>query len=104
MAERKAGTQNVKRRRPRKVVERNIRLLDHFMRYALAHPEVLDKLPADFELVILPDDDSEVRRYNLDLLSQYGSQGNPVVFVRLAATQGADLQQMRPAVYVPLAV
>jgi len=102
MAARKTTIKKVKGRKPRKVVERNIRLLDRFTRYILAHPEILDNLPDDFELVILPDDDPEIRRYNLDVLSTHGSDGNPVVFVRLATSKKVDFERMPPNVYVPL--
>jgi len=72
------------------------------MQYILAHPEILDRLPANFELVILPDDDPEIRGYNLELLSAYGSEGKPVVFARLAASQGLDPENIQPDLYVPL--
>ena len=72
------------------------------MRYTLAHPEILDHLPDDFELIVLPDDDAALRRYNLDLLSHYGSEGKPVVFVRLAVSTHVDFEHIRPDVYVPL--
>jgi hypothetical protein len=87
---------------PPKVVERNIELLGQFMKYILAHAEILERLPADFELVILPDDDAEIRRYNLDLLSAYGSEGKPVVFARVAESKETDLEHIRPDLYVPL--
>lgn len=103
MAERKATIRKVNGRKPRKVVERNVRLLGHFMRYVLAHPEILDGLPANFELVILPDDDPAIRRYNFDLLSTYGSEGKPIVFVRMATSKRVDFERVRPDVYVPLA-
>ena len=102
MAERIATAKKVNGRKPRKVVERNVRLLGHFMRYILARPEILGGLPADFELVILPDDDPEIRRYNLDLLTTYGSAGKAVVFVRLATSKKVDFEHSRPDVYVPL--
>ncbi len=54
------------------------------------------------KLVILPDDDTELRRYNLDLLSRYGSEGRPVVFVRLKSSTQADFETTPPTVYVPL--
>ncbi len=99
MANRKTA---VALRKPRKIVERNIALLGKWTKYLVAHPQVLDGLPEKFELVILPDDDESVRRYNLDLLSVYGSEGKPVVLVRLKSSQQADFQKMLPSIYVPL--
>ncbi len=99
MANRKTA---VKIRKPRKVVERNIALLGQWTSYVIAHPEVLDRLPDKFELIVLPDDDAEIRRYNLDLLSRYGSEGKPVVFVRLSSSKHANFEAQPPSVYVPL--
>ena len=70
----------------------------------ITHPGILDNLPGKFELVILPDDDAELRRYNLDLLSTYGGEGRPVVFVRLKSSKQADFETMPPTVYVPLSL
>jgi hypothetical protein len=89
--------------KPKKVVERNIRLLEYLMRYLLAKPQTLNSLPDNFELVILPDDDPELRLYNLGLLDRLGSAGKPVVFVRLESTRQASWERLQPSLYVPLA-
>ena len=73
------------------------------MRYLLAQPEILGSLPDKFELVILPDDDPEMRLYNLQLLDAYGNAGKPIVFARIASSRKADLRQAQPSLYVPLA-
>ncbi len=65
---------------PKDIVERNLALTSEIMRYLLNQPQVFDALPDKFELVILPEDDPEMRLYNLELLDRYGSEGNPVVF------------------------
>ena len=54
-------------RHPKRVVERNIALLGDVMRYLLSEPQLFASLPENFELVILPDDDPVLRRYNLEL-------------------------------------
>lgn len=84
---------------PKDVVARNAALNGQLMRYLLKNPSVLESLPSQFELVILPDNDPEMRAYNLELLDEYASQQTPVVFARMSA--GSD----RPAMnfYVPLA-
>lgn len=88
--------------KPSNVVERNIGLLEVVLRYCLAKPQILEALPDDFELVILPEDDPEILRYNLDLLNKYGSSGKPIVFARVKST--LDLTRVHPDIYVPLAV
>jgi len=85
------------------VVERNLDLLETLMRHLLVEPHVLNSLPENFELVILPDDDPDIRLYNLELLDQYGSEGRPVVFARLQTSRAENLTDVRPQFYIPLA-
>ncbi len=89
---------------PRDVVERNLALTSEIMRYLLNQPQVFDALPDKFELVILPEDDPEMRLYNLELLDRYGSEGKPVVFARTKAHQLNELGQQKPSIFVPVAV
>jgi hypothetical protein len=89
-------------RGPRKVVERNIELLGTLMRQLLAEPQLLGSLPRDFELVVLPDDDPELRLYNLDLLKTLDTQGKPIVFARLKSAKAVNLKRTLD-LYVPLA-
>lgn len=98
MAQRKVTTRT---RKPKDVVRRNMALLEYLMRYLLEDPQVFDSLPDAFELVILPDDDPEIRLYNLQLLDRYGSEGKPIVFVRMRQGRPAD-HQSHPSIYVPL--
>ena len=48
------------------------------MQFLMENPQVFSSLPDKFELVILPDDDPEIRQYNLDLIDKYGSEGRPI--------------------------
>jgi hypothetical protein len=87
---------------PKDVVERNIALTGELMRYLLARPQVFNALPDNFELVILPDDDPEMRLYNLELLDTYGSKGKPIVFARIKSGRGDILSETSPSLYVPV--
>ena len=60
---------------PPEVVERNLALTTEIMRYMLNQPLLFNALPDKFELVILPEDDPEMRAYNLELLDRYGKKG-----------------------------
>ena len=88
---------------PKRVIERNIALLGDVMRYLLSEPQLFASLPENFELVILPDDDPVLRRYNLELVNAYESAGKPIVFVRTKAARTPDPARLRPSLYVPLA-
>lgn len=41
------------------LAERNLDLVALVMRFILEQPRLLDRLPSDFRLVLLPDDDPE---------------------------------------------
>ncbi len=86
------------------VVARNLELLGALNRYIFATPEVLDRLPDNFRLVILPEDDPQLSWYHLDLLHKQGNQSKPVVIVRIRRSLPIDFSRTRPEVLVPLAV
>ena len=46
------------------VIKKNLDLINEFMKYAFDHPDVLDKIPMDAELVILPIDYPELYNEN----------------------------------------
>ena len=87
---------------PPDVVERNIWLTKEIMRYLLNHPQIFNSLPANFELVILPDDDPDMRLYNLDLLDRYGSGGQPIVFARIQSKSTRVPTAISPSLFVPV--
>lgn len=89
---------------PKNVVECNIALTAAIMRYLMDQPHIFSRLPDKFELVILPDDDPEIRLYNLELLDTYGSAGKPVVFARIRAHQESGTFAPKPTLFVPVAV
>ena len=83
------------------VAERNLTLLGQLMNYIIDHPKILEELPEDFELVILPEDDPEITLYNLDLLKKYGRQDKPVVLARVKSS--AEKIMSIPNIFVPVA-
>jgi len=86
------------------IVERNTELVGQFMRYILAQPEILESLPDNFRLVILPQGDAELRQFNLDRLDEYAKQSQPIVFVRLGPGNKMDFKTDQPHVYAPIAI
>ena len=74
------------------------------MKFLLDEPRVLASLPSEFELVILPDDDPEMRLYNLKLLDTLTQQNKPVVFARVKSSKKTSRRKTQPSLYVPLAV
>ena len=86
------------------VVERNIDLQAAFMGYIIEHPSLLDQLPSDFRLVILPENDPELRAYNLKLMDKHPAKDRPVIFVQMRVGKRIDFKRQRPTVYLPLPV
>ena len=84
------------------IVKRNLDLVASVTRFILERPDILDRLPPDFRLVVLPEDDRELSQYNLDLLARRSEPNKVVVIVRLAAHQ-TDFESAPPQVYVPIA-
>ena len=72
------------------------------MRYLLNNPQVFSSLPDNFELVILPNDDPDIRLYNLDLLDKYGSEGKPIVIARVKTRQEDVSAQAELSLFVPV--
>ena len=87
---------------PVNVVERNIILVGEIMRYLLNNPQVFSSLPDNFELVILPNNDPDIRLYNLDLLDKYGSEGKPIVIARVKTHQEDVSAQAELSLFVPI--
>lgn len=88
---------------PEDVVERNIALTGKIMHYLLDHPDILESLPDDFELVILPEDDPEMRLYNLELLDSFSGEDKPIVFARTRARlKKGDRANVHPSLFIPI--
>ena len=53
------------------------------MRYAFDNREVLEKIPPEAEVVILPVDDQEICGYNKKMADRMFSQGKTIVLVKM---------------------
>jgi len=82
------------------VVKKNISLTGKIMNYLLDHPSIFASLPNEFELVILPENDPDMRIYNLSLLDKFGSEGKDIVFARISE----DVKEIKPSFFAPVAI
>ena len=73
------------------LAKRNLELLDDFMRYAFDHPAILEQIPQDVQIVILPMDDPELTAQNRRMASALCAKGEKVVLIKLK----------KPKVYPP---
>ena len=69
------------------VVRKNLDLLDEFMKYAFDHPDILDDIPRDQTLVILPEGDPALERQNKKTLRRLKASGEKAVTMRIKATK-----------------
>ena len=86
------------------IVERNLSLTGKIMQFLMDNPQVFNSLPDNFELVILPDDDPEIRQFNLELIDKYESEGKPIVFARVKIHQEKLKSQVQPSIFVPVEI
>jgi hypothetical protein len=66
-----------------KLIEKNLELSFEFTRYLLAHPELEEKIPKGAQVVLLPDYDEKLRRFNLKNSKRQREEGQPLIYVRI---------------------
>ena len=69
------------------IVKKNLDLLDEFMKYAFDHPDILDEVPRDASLVILPEGDLSLQKENRKMISRLKAKGEEVITIKLKATK-----------------
>lgn len=69
--------------RKEKVMEGNMDLLNEFMGYAFDHPDILDQIPKDAALVILPENDPNLYKENLRTVKTLEKEGRKFVIIRM---------------------
>ena len=66
-----------------KLIEKNLELSFEFTRDLLAHPEMERKIPKGAQVVLLPDYDEKLRRFNLKNSKRQREEGQPLIYVRI---------------------
>jgi hypothetical protein len=65
------------------LIEKNLELSFEFTRYLLAHPEMERKIPKGAQVVLLPDYDEKLRRFNLKNSKRQREEGQSLIYVRI---------------------
>ncbi len=80
------------------IVEKNITLSFEFERYLLEHPEMLEQMPPEAEIVLLPQDDPELYRINLEAARSVQPQKNapPIIYVEIEALAPSRSRLVNP--------
>ena len=63
--------------------EKNLSLNTEFIRYALEHPDILDRIPNSARLVFLPEDDPELCQRNLEMAKAHPDGNRLIAYVRM---------------------
>ena len=70
-------------KKEKEMVEKNIELSSEFSRYLFDHSELDESIPYDAEIVLLPEFDAELKKFNLELGEKLKSAGDKVVYIRI---------------------
>lgn len=70
--------------RKEKLVRKNLDLLADFMKHVFEHPEVLDRIPKDAELIFLPVNEPDICEENRKIAERLRNDGKVVVLVRMS--------------------
>ncbi|MBN1887887.1 MAG: hypothetical protein JW850_07840 [Thermoflexales bacterium] len=77
------------------IAEKNIALSFEFERYVQEHPNLLEQIPNNAEIVLLPKDDPELYRLNLAAAQQASNAGN-IIYVEVEAVAPARSRLVNP--------
>jgi len=65
------------------IFSKNLILSTEFDRYVIEHPAFAEKIPRNAQIVLLPEDDPELRKKNIEIAKAQREAGQPVVYVQI---------------------
>ncbi|MBE7468906.1 MAG: hypothetical protein DPW09_42115 [Anaerolineae bacterium] len=80
------------------IAEKNMTLSFEFERYILEHPDLLAQIPPEAEVILLPKDDPELYRINLEAAQkvEYSADAPPLVYIEIEALAPARSRLVNP--------
>jgi len=79
---------------------KNLRLSTEFDLYLLEHPEVVEQIPEDALILLLPEEDPELCEKNLELAQARREPGQPIVYIRVEKIAPPRSRLVNPRVEV----
>jgi len=70
-------------RTEKEMTEQNLELSAEFSRYLFDHPDLEESIPPDTEVILLPEFDTELKNFNLELGKKLESTGSRVVYIKI---------------------
>ena len=78
----------------KEIVSKNLDLLNEFMKLAFDNPQILDEIPSDSELIILPENDPELFNANLKIKKSLEKKGQRFVVIKMKKPEKIPLPQI----------
>ena len=76
------------------MAQKNIEISVELSRYLFEHPEFEATLPAEAEIILLPELDSQLSEYNQALGREIDARGEKVVYIRLGLLRPKALSRI----------
>ena len=80
--------------RKEELLQKNVILGGEFTKYVLEHPELLETIPKGACVFVLPENDPELLRANLELARKRVEEGERVVYVRVKELKPASSSRL----------
>lgn len=78
----------------KEMIDRNIELSVEFSRYLFEHPEIEDKIPINAEMILLPDFDKELKKFNIALEKNMEAEGEKAIYVTIKHMRPQSLSRI----------
>ncbi len=87
----------------KKMIEKNIELSAEFSRFLFEHPELEEKIPLGAEIILLPEFNPDLKKFNSEMGRKLEANGTKVIYVKieklkpkiLSRIEGVNLETAR---------
>jgi len=77
-----------------KLIKQNIELSAEFSRYLFEHPELGETIPVGSEVIFLPEYDSDLKKFNLELGKTLQESGTQVTYINIKKLKPKTLSRI----------
>lgn len=81
----------------KELIEKNLNLSIEFSKYIFEHPELEDKIPKGAQVILLPEYDEELCKYNKAIADKQRERDQPVVHVKIKKLLAPRLSRVSKA-------
>jgi len=77
-----------------KMIEKNIELSAELSRFLFEHPEFEKKIPVEAEIILLPEFDLGLKRFNFEMGKKLEASGVKVIYVKIERLRSRMLSRI----------